>query len=410
MTSVLLTRPGGGDSIKFSIINSISQGPFVVLKNPHLKGSLQPVLAIIHSKLAPSDCSDDLKKLLEKIPELQASEALTVISFNGSAETYCDVPAFEQKFTNDKNEEFEVKWGGFSAKSKFVALQGEVSGSYDAPSLQINEKDDLLRVKTIQGNFNSHPGIKGISVGSMASSVESIELFEKDEPSFNLHSLGMQAESKVSGEAVNGSIGLSFDTLDAGGLEVGPFAVEFEARKLDPEVLSRLQRNMPELRKRAAGHTGDANGEMESFLRGILFDLLAKSPEFEIKQLKIRTDKGDLSGRASLAFSSLGGNLGGNLGNVLALLAGIDAKAELSVSEALFFFAAENALRDGSAPDPGQAATDRAGEIVKGLLADNVMVRENGAFRSSAAFKHGRLFVNGHKRDFSSLLGSPSVK
>jgi uncharacterized protein YdgA (DUF945 family) len=297
-----------------------------------------------------------------------------------------------------------VQWGGFSAKSKFDAHLREVSGSYSAPSLQIMEKNDLLRAKQIQGDFNSHPGIKGISVGSMALSIEALEALEKDEPSFNLLSFEMQAESGVSGETVNGSIGLSFDKLDAGGLAVGPFAVEFEAQKLDAEVLSRLEQTLPELRRKAAGRTGNVNGEMDSFVKEILFDLLAKSPEFEIKQLKIRTDKGDLSGRARLAFSGPGAGLG----NVLTLLAGTDASAELSVSEALFFFAVENALRDGSAPDPGQAATDRAGEIVKGLLAQKVMVRENGAFRSSATFKHGRLVVNGHKMDFSSLLGSPS--
>ncbi len=404
LSSVTLTRPGGGDSIKFNIINTIHHGPFVFLKSPHLKGSLQPVLAIIHSQLAPGDCSGDLKKLLEKIPELQASEALTVISFDGNVESYCDVPAFQRKFTSNKSEEFQVQWGGSSAKSKFDSRLKEISGSYTAPSLQIMEKNDLLRAKNIKGDFNSHPGVKGISVGSMALSIETLDVLENDEPSCNLLSFGMRADSGVSGETVNCSIGLSFDKLDAGGLGVGPFAFEFEARKLDAEVLSRFEHALPELRDKAAGRTGDVNGKMDSFLKDILFDLLVKSPEFEIKQLKIRTDKGDLSGRAKLAFSGPGGNLG----NVLTLLAGIDASAELSVSEALFFFAAENALRDGSAPDPGQAAADSAGEMVKGLLGEKIMIRENGAFSSSAAFKHGRLVVNGHKMDFSRLLGNPS--
>jgi len=407
LTTFTLTQPGGGDSIKFSLVNSIHHGPFVFLRNQHLKGGLQPVLAVIHTQLASDECSEDMKKLLEKIPELQSSEALTVISLDGSAETYCDVPSFRKTLTNEKKEQIEVQWGGFGAKSKFNVQLGEASGSYSAPSLQVTDKNGLLRVNNIQGNFDSHRGMKGVSVGSMAFSIEGVEALDKGEPSFNLNSFGMKAESGFAGETVNGSIQLGFDKLTGGGLVLGPLTIEFEARKLDAEVLGRFERMAPELRKKAAEGAGDVEDVTDLFVRKILGDLLAKSPEFEIKQLKIRTDKGDLSGRAKLTFAGLGENAAGN---ILAILSGIDASAELSVSEALFFFVAENALRAGSAPDSEPAAKHSAGEFAKGLLAQNIMVRDNGAFKSSAAYKHCRLSVNGRKMDFSGLLGNPSAE
>ncbi len=407
LTTFTLTRPECGDSIKFGLINSIHHGPFVFLRNQHLKAGLQPVLAIIHTQLAPDDCPAEMKKLLEKIPELQSSEALTVISLDGGAETYCDVPSFRKTLTNDKNEEFEVQWGGFSAQSKFNVPLGEAVGSYSAPSLQVMDKDEVLRVKNIQGNFDSHRGMKGISVGSMAFSIEGVEAFDKGEPSFNLNTFEVKAESGFSGETVNGSIRLVFDKLTGGGLVLGPLTIEFEARKLDAEVLSRFESMAPELRKKAAGAAGAGDEATDLFVRKILGDLLAKSPEFEIKQLKIRTDKGDLSGRAKLAFAGLGENMEGNL---LAILGGIDASAELSVSEALFFFVAENALSGGSTPGSEGAVKHSAGEFAKGLLAQNIIVRENGAFKSSASYKRGRLSVNGHKMDFSGLLDSPQAE
>ena len=213
----------------------------------------------------------------------------------------------------------------------------------------------------------------------------------------------MKAESGFSGETVNGSIRLVFDKLTGGGLVLGPLTIEFEARKLDAEVLSRFENMAPELRKRLPGPPG-RDEATDLFVRKILGDLLAKSPEFEIKQLKIRTDKGDLSGRAKLAFAGLGENMEGNL---LAILGGIDASAELSVSEALFFFVAENAFSGGSTPGSEGAVKHSAGEFAKGLLAQNIIVRENGAFKSSASYKRGRLSVNGHKMDFSGLLDGP---
>jgi hypothetical protein len=123
-------------------------------------------------------------------------------------------------------------------------------------------------------------------------------------------------------------------------------------------------------------------------------ELLEKSPEFEIKQLKIRTDKGDMSGKAKLAFSRHGENI---TGNVLALLGSIDASADLTVSEALFFLIAENALRDSSAAKPNVSG------LVKGLMAAHIMIREDGAFKSSATYKQGILSVNGRNLDLSKL-------
>ena len=107
-----------------------------------------------------------------------------------------------------------------------------------------------------------------------------------------------------------------------------------------------------------------------------------------------------MSGTARLAFSGSGENLAGN---ILALLGSIDASADLTVSEALFFLIAENALSDSSAPHPETAAQSRVSWLVKGLMAAKIMVREDGAFKSSATYKQGILTVNGHNLDLSKL-------
>ena len=336
-----------------------------------------------------------MKKMLGKIPELETSEILTVLSTDGSGESYFDVPSFQKKFADEKGGQVEVEWRGFIAQCKFDLQLGEVGGSFSSPSLQVTEQNQLLRVKDIQGEFNSHPGIKGISVGSAALSIGSIEGMEEGNTSFNLTSLGLKAESGVSGETINGALWLSFEKLKAEEMEMGPFVMEFEARKLDAEVLSRFEKLVPELRKKTAGQTGNANREIEKLFTQIMVELLAKSPEFEIKQLTLRTDKGDLSGRAKLSFADTGKNLAGN---ILALLDSIDSSAELSVSEALLYRVAENIFRDASAQDPESAKTD-ANELVMRLMAEKYIISEDGSFKSSATFKHGVLTVNGRRQD-----------
>jgi uncharacterized protein YdgA (DUF945 family) len=400
LTTFTLILPESGDTIKFSIVNYIYHGPFVFLENQHLKRRLRPVLAVIRTQLAPGDSAEALKKMLEKIPELESSEILTVLSTDGSGESYFDVPAFQKKFPDEKGGQVEVEWRGFTAQCKFDLQLGEVDGFYSSPSLQVTEQNQLLRVKDIQGDFNSHPGIKGISVGSTALSIGSIESMEKENTSFNLRSLGLKAESGVSGETVNGALRLSFEKLDAGGMGLGPFEMEFEARKLDAEVLSRFQKLVPEFRKKAAEQTENANGEIEKLFTQIMVDLLGNSPEFEIKRLEIRTDKGDLSGKARLSFAGPGKNLAGN---IVALLVSIDASAQLSVSEALLYLVAENVFRGGPEQDPESAKMSVNG-LVMGLMASKYIISEGGSFKSSATFKHGILTVNGRRLDLSKLL------
>jgi len=399
LTTFTLILPKSGNSIKFSVINHIYHGPFVFLENPHLKRSLRPVLAVIRTRLVPGDSGEALKKMLEKIPELETSEILTVLSTDGGGESYFDVPSFQKKFPDEKGGQVEVEWRGFTAQCKFDLQLRELSGSCSSPSLQVTQQNQLLRVKDIQGDFNSHPGIKGISVGSASLSIGSIEAAEKENTSFNLTSLGLKAESGVSGETINGALRLSFEKLEAQDMKLGPFAMVFEARKLDAEVLSRFEKLVPELRKKAAGQTGNANLEIEKRSTQIMIDLLAKSPEFEIKQVTLRTDKGDLSGRAKLSFDGPGKNLAGN---ILAIIGSIDASAELSVSEALLYLVAENVLREGSAQDP-ESAKIGANELLMRLMAEKYIISKDGSFKSSATFKHGIPTVNGRRLDLSNL-------
>jgi len=397
-TTLTLTRFEKEGSIRFNIISSIYHGPFVFINNPHFKGGFRPVIAVIRTKLAPGDCSDAWKKTLENIPELESSQVLTVLFIDGGAETYIDIPSFQKEFSGVKGEKFKLQWDGFTGKSKFDLRLDEITGSFNSPSLEISGKDQLLRLKNMQFDFDSHSGPRGISVGSAAFSIGGIEGREGDDSSFNLSSVGLKAESGVSGETIGCSFWLRFEKFNAGGLEVGPFAMEFEARKLDVEVLSRFQKLAPEFREKARENSKDAEQEMEKLAVGIILDLLAKSPEFEIKQLKLKTDKGDLSGRAKLGFADPVGNPSPN---VIVLLRNVDAIAELTVSEPLLLFVAENVVRNAS-QDP-KSAKMGADAIIMGLMAAKYITLDGGSFKSNASYKHGVLAVNGRKLDLSGI-------
>jgi len=399
LVTLTVARPKVEKSISFGIVDTVYHGPFAFFKNRHIAGP-RPVLATIRTQLAPDDSSDEFKKIVEKAPEIGSSEALTIISIDGSGVSYFDIPSFQRKFPGENSEVFDVNWGGFSAQSHFDPRLEQISGSFEGPFLQIVESGNLqFRMKDLLGSFDSRPGVKGVYVGSSSFSVASIEGIEKDNTVFNLIALGGKMESGVTGETIDGSLRLGFDKLDAGGMSMGPSTMEFDGRKLDAEILARFQKLLPELQKKAVAEKTDGADEARDKLTALIGELISKSPEFEMKQLEVKTDKGDLKGKARLTFTGPGLNFAGN---ILGLIASIEANAEFSVSEALFLFIAQNAYSKGSGANL-EEAKNSVDELVKGLIAANILLREGDSFKSSAAYKHGIVTVNGRKLDLSKL-------
>ena len=241
VTTVTLKQPGAKPALlSFNIINSIQHGPFAFEGNPHLKGRVQPIQALISTHLAPGPQNgEELKKILDKFPELQSSEILTVLFWDGSGETYTDVPSFQKKIPGDKGKELSIAWGGFSSEAKFDVGLGEITGSFAAPSLGIGEDKTIMRFGGLKGDFNSHPGIKGLMVGSASVSLDNFEIENDGYVSLHLRSTGVRGEAGISGDTVDNTLGFHFDELVATEESFGPFDLEFEARNLDADALVR---------------------------------------------------------------------------------------------------------------------------------------------------------------------------
>ncbi|MDR3568867.1 MAG: YdgA family protein [Syntrophobacteraceae bacterium] len=397
LTKLTLVLPRQGREISIDLVDTIYHGPFVFLRDPRLKGGLRPVMAVIRTSLEPGGA--DMGKALRQIPELASSEALTVLSINGDAVSYFGIPSFQHEFKDAKGEQMEVKWGGLSGKFHFDAQAAAAVCTCDCPSLLVTGKNRKLQIAGVRGQFDSHAGIKGISVGSSHFSIGSIEAVENGQSAFTLASLGLKTKSMVEGDKINGSIRLGFGKLNAGGLGVGPFSMDFEARKLDASVLARFEKLAPALQREEMGNDEAAKAQMRGLFAKMAADLLAGRPELEIKQLNLRTDKGDLTGKARLGFDGDGKEFSRN---ILALLTSVNANAQLSVSQALFYFIAQNAIQKNRQGAEDQSK-DSAGQLAARLLAAKYITADSGAFTSSAAFKHGVLTVNGHRLGFSNL-------
>ncbi len=396
LTKLTLLDAQKGHSISFEVVDTIYNGPFVFLHDRHFQGGLRPVMAVIRTRLAPEA---GLKEAFKKVPELSSAELLTVLGIEGGVDSYLEVPAFHHSFKDKKGETTDVKWGGLTGKVHVGKKDGESLGSCDCPLLLVSGKEGQVRMDGLKGNFDTHAGIKGVEVGASVFSIGNIEAIEKGQSIFSLVSLELKAQSKLEADKINGSLGVNFNKLNTGKLEMGPFSIVFEARKLDPVVLARFQKVAGMLQREEFYNDKAAKNKMEALLTKLGEQLLARRPEFELKQLELRTSKGDLSAKASLGFDGAGKNLSQN---PLLLLTSVDASVQLSVSQALFFFVAQNELSNGNTSDPDKVKTD-AQNLAARLLAAKYMVSDSGAFKSSAAFKNGALTINGNKLGLSKM-------
>jgi uncharacterized protein YdgA (DUF945 family) len=164
VTTIAVNGTGAGpdrkDTYQFNIVNSIQHGPLTFPKGQHANNSIRPALAVITTHLAPAgENSEQFKEFLKKVPELESSEILTILSFTGSGETFIDIPSFQKKMANESGTETLVDWGGFSFAANFDIGLGETTGSFKAPFLEFRDNGSRFRVNDMKGDFNTHPGV-----------------------------------------------------------------------------------------------------------------------------------------------------------------------------------------------------------------------------------------------------------
>lgn len=442
ITKVTVKVPGEKQEevFRISLVNSIVHGPLASVKTPHVERSFEPVLAIITTRLAPGqEQAEVVTKALEKLPELGSSEIVTFLKYNGTGESFLNIPSFQKKVPIEGNEELSVAWDGFRVESRFDVANSTISGSFTAPKLEMGNKAARISSANIKGDFNSHPGLNGVAVGTFNISCNNVEARSDPDNSIGrLESAAIQAESGVTGDTFNGSITTKFDKLSIDGDTYGPFAFEMEFRKLDPASIARFQQDMKDVQGRVAGKSSEeSNAILEECYKRLAKGLLTKSPELEIKQLKLNTPKGDLNGKLKVSIADTGGAI---LENPILLLSSLGISLDAQIAEPLLLFwmesvfkgdfegqaEAENreGLEDQEGEDDGQSqdqnqenaapkdpelakklAAEKAAGIIAGLIEQNMAVRENGTIKASASYDKSNLVINGKKINLMELLG-----
>ncbi len=414
VTSIEFKKPAEGQDkakvLRLELVNSIMHGPLVFFRSSHFNRNVLPVQGVILTRLAPgSEKNPFLADVLEKFPELESSEVLTVLNYDGSGESYFDVPAVKKNLPDAAAGGLFIDWGGLKSSSRFDVGLNEVMGSFTAPNLIVKDAKTNFAVRNVKADLNAHAGLKGFTVGDMNLSCEYIDMDNVDGKPFRLEAATVQLVSGTVADTVSISFSARFEKLNAAGQSCGPFALELEFRNLDADALARCQEDIKQIQKQMPGKSDEEVKEMftAAYTR-LLKGLMTKSPEVELKQLKLATPRGDLDGKLKIALAGSGASM---IANPLLALSNLSAGAQASIAEPLLTDILVNSFKGDfqkeAKNDPQQAellAAGKTADTINALVSQNLLVRDAGTIKASAMYGAGRLVLNGRKINLMDLL------
>jgi uncharacterized protein YdgA (DUF945 family) len=277
-------------------------------------------------------------------------------------------------------------------------------------SLGLIAKNDqyALFVKNIEFNSDLHSETPDLysPLGSVTFKIALIDIEKKEDKKerFSLKDIELTGSTEVSNNSINSIHSLGFANLRVDGANYGPGLYEIAIRKIDAPAWGKLQHTLKEIQK---VDTPDEKQSLIVFgkIIEILPDLLKKSPEIELTKLNLKTDEGEVLGRAKVIIDGSNREL---IKNPFFLLTAVDAEAYISIPAPFFESMLRNLARKNliteiekrgdeipSDEEINELTKSAAAQELQRLVEQRIFVVENDDLISSATYKQGELKLNG---------------
>jgi uncharacterized protein YdgA (DUF945 family) len=401
----------------FTLVHDIRHGPLQLGESPEGKRELKPVLAIIETWIEPSpETQAKVKEIFTELPEIASMKNYTTLSLAGDGETRLFIPPCNR--TVGKDEKVAVYWKGLTANMAFNADLKGFTGSLSAPGLEAVGDDAELGINGLASTFDTHEGISGLFLGDASFDLAHLEFAEKkngQRKQFSMDGLKIQTSSQALTDTVNYSMTVQIDRVMTDDRPYGPGGCELELRKLDAATLARLQQVFQELQAQFPQRSvEEINKMMLAKYSEILPELVKKSPEIEITKLTLKTTDGDFWGRARIVFDGINAAA---MSNPLFLLSAVTAHAELTITDRLLQRIHESshkkeivaAIKQGrrepvTDEELHALASAECKKRLETLVAQNILIYDDGQYKASADYQQGRVILNGRPLTLQDLM------
>jgi uncharacterized protein YdgA (DUF945 family) len=401
--TVFEIRSGNQKIASVIVSHNISHGPIPLKQLFSANFQLKPVQAIIYSKLkiAP-ETQNELADFFAKFPP---AEMKTIIYVRGNGESQLSVPAFNYQL---KEKNASINWEGLTGRTTFSSNFRQLTTSMKSLGLIAKNDQYALFVKNIEFNSDLHSETPDLysPLGSVTFKIALIDIEKKEDKKerFSLKDIELTGSTEVSNNSINSIHSLGFANLRVDGANYGPGLYEIAIRKIDAPAWGKLQHTLKEIQK---VDTPDEKQSLIVFgkIIEILPDLLKKSPEIELTKLNLKTDEGEVLGRAKVIIDGSNREL---IKNPFFLLTAVDAEAYISIPAPFFESMLRNLARKNliteiekrgdeipSDEEINELTKSAAAQELQRLVEQRIFVVENDDLISSATYKQGELKLNG---------------
>lgn len=393
---------------KITLVHDIKHGPFPLSESPDGKRSFRPLMATVRTRIMfPPEIQSALDELVGQIPEIGSIWDYTIIYLDGGGEERFFIPAF--RHTLGDTDKADVDWGGLSLQTRFNPGFKAVTGSFAIPGFNISAKEFDLKTYEVKYSFDVQEGVAGLPLGDASFDLASIQVADRRKAAsqaVDLHGLEISSSARASGDTITVAMGFHAAQLKLGDTAYGPGVLEVEVRNLDANSLAKLQQVAREFQPQPSQQSAE---ELQAMLLNkyieIIPELLERSPEIEVTRLNIATPDGDLTGKIKVAFD---GTKASSFQDASMAAKAVKAQVELRAAEKLVHRAASVIAKTRTRPGAGEqeepSSTDRemdgaamsaAVRQVEGLVAQNILVKEDSNYSLKASYDAGQVVLNG---------------
>jgi uncharacterized protein YdgA (DUF945 family) len=351
-----------------------------------LTGGLEgtPVLGRVETQLElDEETQSELAAVIGRLPAVRIS---TVIRAPGVGESSVTVPArlLEGRLAADEGGGWAARWSGLRGNVIHTAELDRFAASFQSPGIEGRNADLVFAVRDLQWTADMERDESGLPVGDVSLRIGTLRLSSQKEgaPEFGLDRWTMTQSSAVEEGSFNSSLESRLHEIRLGEYVYGPGNAELQLRNLDALSLVRLQsRGAPGL---SSPNSSDvARTAVEGGAIGLLPDLVSRSPQLEIRSLRLSTPAGDLE--ATLRVH-LDGSRPEFVRDPVTLPLALQVQVEFQCPAEML-----------------DALTQGMEEELLALRREGWILLDGDRYRSRLAFERGKLIVNGIPK----ALGQP---
>lgn len=292
------------------------------------------------------------------------------IGFNGSVQSIVKLSPFSMLIDEAK---LEIKGAEFTSS---VAMDGAMTFAGSWQGLTISEdQQTLVELKQLTVS-----GVQQLIRGELFSPTAlttgdffvHMAQFSVAGPTpdtvINIEDLSITGASQENDGLLLIDVLFNAENIDAMAQQFNDFNYQITMKNLDVDVFQEVQRVMLEIQELPEQQQAMALMQLQALLP----KLIAKAPEFNITQLGINTEDGEVSSDLNIKFdqSIYDAN------NPMSMILAVDANAKGHAPQAFF-------ERIGMATD------------VDGMLDQNILVKDNDNVSFNFTFKNGQALLNG---------------